>query len=159
MSDCPIQLYTLCRELNNRRLNEQELGDIIGNTVTASLLEFRTISSSDEEIRFQEVKIVYAGLQSAITIIDNEGWFRAFCSSKSKVEAALSTRVEETYQSQLLNELLPALRERPKQQQDILRRRGIALYREIIYGEEREYTRTYDALTNNYKILMNVLRG
>src|SRR3989344_7406669 len=69
------QLYNLVRHLSLVIENERDLGEAIAYVVLDSLLDFSSVSGSDEERQFEQVKVVHQGLEAMVSLVQQEGLY------------------------------------------------------------------------------------
>lgn len=131
-----VHLYQFYKTLSNRIPDENDRASIFMYALMQGLLYFQPTSSSLEEIKFQEVKAGYGGLEKAVELCrrsDSESTrgYTALSECKAAVDPLLQKYFNSTSidlgQSVLLHSLMEELAVRPKSYEDRLRRKGLEL--------------------------------
>ncbi len=173
----PQQLYTLLDTLEPYVDNRDELGLLIGYSILNSLLDFRTTTGAEEEIRFEEVKAVYDGLENTIRQVEKEGSYPALCDYQMAVDPKMQSYVREGVvmeqeraegsseskersvgaKPRLLSTILSYLVDLKGNYPDKLRRRGLELFDDA--QNRGPYKRRGSSLRNDYELIKNVMGG
>lgn len=145
-------LYRLVKKLGLSVTDENSVGRLLGYSIVHSLANFETSSGSKEEIRFEEVKAVMAGLEKAIMLCEKENDHSALFSLQPDVDRYLQSIADsEAYgsKSTLLEILLPNICA-AKNYGDRLRRCGLKLYDRIKDEGEKKGNKE-SILNSNYE--------
>ncbi|MDO8656917.1 MAG: hypothetical protein Q7K45_06795 [Nanoarchaeota archaeon] len=161
-----FHLYQFCKTLSNRIPDENDRASIFMYALMQGLLDFQPTSKSTEEIKFQEVKAGYNGLEKAVQLCRSSGvelvpGYIALSECKAEVDPRLqhyfTSQNKEMGQSILLHNLMNELAQRPKSYEDRLRRKGIELI-ESIYARGLLQGRR-EALLADYTLLETYMGG
>jgi hypothetical protein len=128
------QLYFLLKKLKASIEDDNEFATLVSYAILDSLIDFHTRSGATEEISFEEIKIVYLGLEKALEPCINGQCYRVVCSMKVRVDPLIrqGSVPAAADSSRLLISLLQAVAGRRGNAEDILRRNGLILAQEIL---------------------------
>lgn len=153
--DTQYQLYDLLNKLSLLVVNKDELGNIVGCAVIASLIDFSTQSGALQDIHFEQINAVYQKLEEALNQCKDTDSFQAFCELNVKVHDFLKDfNPDQEFGSPLLKKIVFILDKRHGVHEDILRRNGLALYNAVI--ERGPLQRKVDFLKQDYRLLEGI---
>jgi hypothetical protein len=149
------QLYTLVPKLASHIEDKDELGAILAYSVVQSLINFQTMTGSEEERMFQEVKRIYAGLEQTIQECSQQSSFMKLCNFQSELNPLLKhliiNNLQETGDSQIFNLIASYLSNKKGNYEDMLRRNGLLII-DKIYSRGSLYG-TRNILTQDYLVI------
>ena len=135
-----FQLYLFGRTFGNLITDENDRAGVFMYALMKGLLYFQPTSRSKEEVKFQEVKAGYSGLERAVEVChasrgESDPGYTLLSEFKAIVDPVLHARFESSDinlgRSLLLQSLVQELAQRPKSYEDKLRRKGLELMEQI----------------------------
>lgn len=113
------------------------MGRTIGYAVVTSLLDFHSDSGSAEEIKFEQIKKVHAGLENLLANSRAQEYYPLFCSLKTQMDSVFFEYLRnpdfDIGESLLLSKIFERLASSYSgSHEDRLKRDGISLYYETI---------------------------
>ena len=151
------QLYHLLNNLSIRVENRDELGTLVGYCVIESLQGFSPTTGSKEELRFQEIKAVHAGLEQTIDQLAiyaqriPDYSFALMCDKIVATQplfcSAQQGDADDENRRELLKAILASLPD--KGYEDRLRRRGLELVESV--RSRGSFRGAHDILTADYE--------
>ena len=147
------QLYDLIKELDNSVPDKDEIGALIGYSVVRSLFAFNTKSGSDEEIMFEEVKIIRSGIEKAVESCRETDCFMTICEMNDAVENLKINAAKGEYEgkSSLLKMIVGGFAAANRNYEDLLRRSGLKIAE--FAREKGRQEGNKNALNNEYQIV------
>ncbi len=156
-------LYELLSRLHLQIVNERDLGSLLGYCLVDSLLPFQSISGDRDERKFEQVKLVYDGLDRLVQSSETADPYIILCGMKSRVDPAFDQYASKNF-SETVCDLVQAIFRRITERsglnhEDSLVRDGIALYHRVI-GEGQPSEGKRSVLTQDYRSIEAVfVRG
>lgn len=154
------QLFMYYRKLSSFVTDEDELCTIIGYSVVGSLLDFKSNSKSDKEVKFQEVRQIYSFLDNLIESFKKTQTYDALSDLEKNILPffeKLNLRNfyndnESLFNSEFLNRALKdSSLSKVKNPSDYMRRIGLKIQNRI--SEVGILKRPIDILINDYKTI------
>ncbi|MBU0504808.1 MAG: hypothetical protein ABII18_04185 [bacterium] len=153
--DTQYQLYDLLNKLSLLVDNKDELGNIVGCAVIASLIDFSTQSGALQDIHFEQINVIYQKLEETLNQCKSTDSFQALCELNVKVHDFFKDfNHDQELGSPLLKRIMFTLEKRHGVHEDILRRNGLALFNAII--ERGPLQRKVDYLKQDYRLLEGI---
>jgi hypothetical protein len=151
--EAPKQLYSLFKPLRDITDDHNNLGHLIGNCVVIGLNESDPASEDPIEIRYSDIREIYAQLENSLNVlISSESSYAALAETIVKVDEMVETEGEpET------NTLYRELEVFTGLNPDRLRRLGLGLLEEVL--DHGPYNRPVDALNGDYDAVKSAIEG
>jgi hypothetical protein len=149
------QLFYLLPKLHACAEDNNEFGMLLAYTILASLFELQSKTGSSDELRIEEIKTVYAGIEKAIEMSLREGGYAVLCDLKTKLDPQLKNtdhmNAIEAGSSPMLKKLIWVVLTRRGAHEDVLRKIGLRLAAEVS-ARGPLYSRI-DFFTHDHKLI------
>jgi hypothetical protein len=143
--------------------DRDELGLLVGYAVLHGLASYQTQSKSAEEVRFGQVKAVYQGLRTVMDEVEKSGGHALLCDLATKVDPLIRSdpkvlpppEVPQEKKGYLFFTARAYISHRRGSNEDILRRRGLALVDSVL-KEGNIQGNPKRTMTNDFKQLASL---